>query len=158
KVLLEDFGRSIATLGCSLATFDHPAIHRDFYWDLANARGIVDQYRPLVRDASLGAAIDTLIDRCDRHVRLDTLPRRAIHADLNDYNVLVYGSLRNADAMRVSGIVDFGDMVYSYGVGDLAIAAAYMLLDSIDPLATLAALVRGHTSVSRLAENELQAL
>ena len=158
RALLEDFGRSIATLGRSLATFDHPAIHRDFYWDLANARSIVDEYRALISDATLGAAIDTLVDRFDRHVRLDQLPRRAVHADLNDYNVLVGGSLRHPDAMRVSGIVDFGDMVHSYGVGDLAIAAAYMLLDSIDPLATLAALVRGHTSVSRLSEDELQAL
>jgi 4-aminobutyrate aminotransferase-like enzyme/Ser/Thr protein kinase RdoA (MazF antagonist) len=158
KALLEDFGRSIATLGASLSTFDHPAIHRDFYWDLANARGIVDRYRPLVTDVTLGEAIDQLTARFDRHVRLDQLPRRAVHGDLNDYNVLVDGSLRTADAMRVSGIVDFGDMVYSYAVGDLAIATAYMLLDSIDPLATLAALVRGYASVSPLAEDELQAL
>jgi 4-aminobutyrate aminotransferase-like enzyme/Ser/Thr protein kinase RdoA (MazF antagonist) len=158
KALLEDFGRAIATLGASLTTFDHPAAHRDFYWDLANARRVVDQHRPLVSDASLGAAIDKLVDRFDQHVRLEQLPRRVIHGDLNDYNILVDGSLRNADAIRVSGIVDFGDMVYSYAVGDLAIATAYTLLDSIDPLATLAALVRGHRSVSPLAEDELNAL
>ena len=158
KSLLEDFGRSIATLGCSLATFDHPAIHRDFYWDLANARRIVDQYRSLVADRELARAIDTLTHRFDRHVRLAELPRRAIHGDLNDYNVLVDGSSRTPDAMRISGIVDFGDMVYSYGVGDLAIAAAYMMLDALDPLSTLSALVRGHTRVSRLEENEIEAL
>ena len=38
RALLEDFGRTIASLGCALADFDHPAIHRDFHWDLANAR------------------------------------------------------------------------------------------------------------------------
>ena len=31
--------------------------------------------------------------------------------------------------MTVSGLIDFGDMVYSYTVGDLAIALAYVVLD-----------------------------
>src|SRR5688500_12152750 len=89
--LLEDFGRAIASLGSALDEFDHPALHRDFYWDLANARRVIDEYRALVTDVALGQAINTLVDRFDRHVRpvLDRLPRRTIHGDLNDYNVLV---------------------------------------------------------------------
>ena len=51
---------------------------------------------------------------------------RAIHDDLNDYNVLVAGSVASADGARVTGIVDFGDMVHSYRVADLAIAGAYI--------------------------------
>ena len=59
--LLEDFGRSIGALDQALADFDTPAIHRDFYWDLANGRAIVARYRGLVADAELGRAIDALI-------------------------------------------------------------------------------------------------
>src|SRR5262249_951774 len=93
RALLEDFGRTIASLGCALADFDHPAIHRDFHWDLANARGVVDEYRPVVSDPQLGRAIDTIVKRFDVHVRprLSGLPRSALHNDLNDYNVLVTG-------------------------------------------------------------------
>src|SRR5215218_8816898 len=126
SVLLEDFGLAIGTLGRALETFDHPAIHRDFYWDLANARPVVGEYRGLVTDAVLGEAIDTVVDRFDRHVRpvLDALPRRAIHGDLNDYNVLVDGDAASRDGLRISGIVDFGDMVFGYAIADLAIAVA----------------------------------
>src|SRR5512132_1831558 len=38
--LLEDFGRAIASLGCALDDFDHPALHRDFHWDLANGQRV----------------------------------------------------------------------------------------------------------------------
>ena len=69
-------------------------------------------------DPELGRAIDTIVQRFDAHVRpiLAGLPRRAIHNDLNDYNVLVTGSLATAEGARITGIVDFGDMVHSYGV------------------------------------------
>jgi len=158
--LLESFGRAIASLGSALADFDHPAIHRDFYWDLANASRVVREHRALVTDATLGRAIDTIVDRFERHVTplLESLPRRAVHGDLNDYNVLVDGDRASSDGPTVSGIVDFGDMVHSYAVADLAIALAYMMLDADDPLATLAQMVRGHSAVAPLGENELRAL
>jgi 4-aminobutyrate aminotransferase-like enzyme/Ser/Thr protein kinase RdoA (MazF antagonist) len=158
--LLEDFGRTIASLGCALADFDHPAIHRDLHWDLANARRVIDEYRPLVSDPELGKAIDTIVERFDVHVRplLAELPRRAVHNDLNDYNVLVAGSLASAEGVHVSGIVDFGDMVHSYAVADLAIASAYVMLGANDPLDAIASVLRGYTSVATLREDELQAL
>ena len=158
--LLEQFGRTIASLGVALADFDHPAIHRDFYWDLANARRAIDEHRSLVSDAQLGAAIDTIVDQFDRLVRpvLPSLPRRAIHGDLNDHNVLVAGEPTKAPGIEVAGIVDFGDMVFSYAAGDLAVAAAYMMLDADDPLEVYAALVRGHAAAAPLQDNELQAL
>ena len=160
RALLEDFGRTIASLDCALADFDHPAIHRDFHWDLANAGGVIDEYRPLVTDPELCRAIDTIVERFGAHVRpvLAGLPRRAIHNDLNDYNVLVAGSLAGAEGARVSGIVDFGDIVYSFGIADLAIAGAYMMLGADDPLAALANLTRGYAGVSVPQHDELQAL
>ena len=158
--LLEDFGRTIASLACALADFDHPAIHRDFHWDLASARRVIDEYRPLVSDPELGKAIDMIVERFDAHVRplLDTLPRRAVHNDLNDYNVLVTGGPADTGGVRVSGIVDFGDMVHSYAVADLAIASAYMMLGADDPLNAIASVVRGYVNVAALRDDELQAL
>jgi len=157
---LEDFGRAIASIGRALEDFDHPAIHREFYWDLAHARTVVDEHRSLIVDAELGSAITTIVDRFDCHVRplLKQLPRRPIHSDLNDHNVLVSGDVTSASGVRVSGIVDFGDMVHGYAVADLAIAAAYMLLDADDPLVRLAHLVRAHAEVVPLGELELGTL
>jgi 4-aminobutyrate aminotransferase-like enzyme/murein DD-endopeptidase MepM/ murein hydrolase activator NlpD len=121
---------------------------------------VIADYRPLITDATLGTAIDAIVQRFETHVRplLPALPRRAIHNDLNDYNVLVAGTLAGSDSVRVSGVVDFGDMVHSYAIGDLAIAAAYMMLDAADPLAATAALVRGHVRIAPLGDDELSAL
>jgi 4-aminobutyrate aminotransferase-like enzyme len=49
-------------------------------------------------------------------------------------------------------------MVHGYAVGDLAIAAAYVMLDAPDPLAAAARLVHGHSTVLPLGEGELGAL
>ena len=133
--LLENFGRAIASLGGALDGFDHPALHRDFYWDLANAPRVIDEYRALVEDVALGQAIDTLAEQFDRHVRpvLDRLPRRAIHGDLNDYNVLVErtsaGGDRSRDGAVISGIVDFGDMSFSALITDIASALDSLVSD-----------------------------
>ncbi len=160
--LLDDLGRSIGALGSGLVGFDHPAIHRDFYWDLANGRRVVEEYRSLIDDDDgLGTTIDTLMDRFDRDVapRLPSLRRAAIHNDLNDHNILVGGGDDLwSRYQRVTGIVDFGDMVHSYVVADLAIAAAYIVLDAPDPLGTVATLVRGYCTGNALDEMELGAL
>ena len=59
------------------------------------------------------------------------LRRAAVHNDPNDYNVLV----RSASGSSRSGILDFGDIVHSYAIADLAIAVAYAVLGKPDPLA-----------------------
>jgi len=159
----EDVGRQTGALGHALSDFDHPAIHRDFYWDLANARGVVDRYRSLVSDVTLRGALDRLTATFDRRTAplLSDLPRAAIHGDLNDHNVLA-GSIEPDELetrdQRVTGIVDFGDMVYSYRVGDLAIAIAYAILGNDDPLAVAAHVVRGYRAHLVLSDVELSVL
>lgn len=159
--LFEDLGRKVGALDRGLADFNHRAIHRDFYWDLSNGRAIVDQHRPLIRDAELGAAIDRLMHEFDRVTAplVARLPRAAVHGDLNDYNVLVGGGddVETRD-QTVTGIVDFGDMVYSHRVADLAIAIAYAILASADPLTIASHVVRGYREQVTLDDGELAGL
>jgi 4-aminobutyrate aminotransferase-like enzyme/Ser/Thr protein kinase RdoA (MazF antagonist) len=159
--LLEDLGRSVGALTQALSDFDTPAIHRDFYWDLANGRAIVSRYRELITDCDLGRTVDRLISAFDRHTAplLASLPRAAIHGDPNDYNVLVGGDgdVESRD-QRVTGLVDFGDMTYSFRIGDLAIAIAYVVLGESDPLAVAASMVRGYCERMTPTDDELGAL
>lgn len=161
RALYEDLGRQVALLDQALATFDHPAIHRDFYWDLANAPSIVENRCHLVTDEPLVRAITALASEFDKRVAplLRSLPRAAIHGDLNDNNILVGGE-DDAESrdQRVTGIVDFGDMVHSYRVGDLAIAVAYAMLGSDDPLAIVGHVVRGFAEHVALTDDELTAV
>jgi 4-aminobutyrate aminotransferase-like enzyme/Ser/Thr protein kinase RdoA (MazF antagonist) len=160
--LLADLGHRIGELTLALARFDHPAIHRDFHWDLARGRAVIDQHRALVTDHTLGALIDALTARFDDHVLplLPSLRTSALHNDLNDHNVLVGGGTDDfySRHQRITGIVDFGDMVHGYTVGDLAIAAAYVCISADDPLRAVAAVVRGYHAVFPLKDAEISAL
>ncbi len=128
--LLHDLGRKLGQLGRALADFEHPAVHRDFHWDLANGNRIIDEYGGLVPDPDL-------IRKCRFEGSTD-LRRSVIHGDANDYNVLV-------EADRVTGLIDFGDMVYSWTIGDLAIALAYVVLGKDDPRAAAGYVINGYT-------------
>jgi Ser/Thr protein kinase RdoA (MazF antagonist) len=151
--LLEDVGRRVGELDRALATFDHPAIHRDFYWDLARAAAIVDDGLALVADPDLRRAIAATRERFARETAPlgPSLRTGAIHNDANEHNVLVCDG-------RVSGIIDFGDMVHGWTVGDLAIATAYAVLDQRDLRAAVAALARGYEAEYPLLDVEREAL
>src|SRR5260221_3669619 len=138
--LLHDLGTVAAAMARELREFDDAALHRAFYWDLAHSRWVVDDQRELIDDREVGTAVAALIRGFDLHSapHLRDLRRSAIHNDLSDYNVLVGGGAGGGVAggdvesrnQRVVGVVDFGDMVYSYTVGDLAIVIAYAILDA----------------------------
>jgi Ser/Thr protein kinase RdoA (MazF antagonist) len=146
--LLRDFGRKLGELDRALTGFDHPALHRDFHWDLSNGNRGIDKYAELISDTTLRE----LVLKC-RFEPYPDLRRSVIHGDANDYNVVI-----DPDRMTVAGLLDFGDMVYSYTVGNLAVAIAYVVLDKPDPGATAAEVINGYTSEFALLENELEAL
>jgi len=154
--LFEELGLKLGRLDEALASFDHPAIHRTFHWDLSRGFEVVQASAPLVGDPALRG----LVVRTAGHVRardgrrLARLRRTAVHGDANDFNVLV----EDAGAARVSGLIDFGDMVHSYTVADPAIAIAYAVLDRADPLGTAAAIVRGYHAAYPLTEDDVAVL
>ena len=146
--LLRDLGRKLGQLDRALVDFDHPAVHRDFHWDLANGNRILSEFSGLIEDAR----VRELVSQYRVDIKRD-LRRSAIHGDANDYNVLV-----DPERMTVAGLIDFGDMVYSYTVGNLAVAIAYVVLDKSDPLEAAREVVEGYTSEFALTEDELDSL
>jgi len=146
--LLHDLGRKLGQLTRALADFDHPAVHRDFHWDLANGNRILNEFGGLVEDPGLRESVGKC--RFDSKINLR---RSVIYGDANDYNVLV-----DPESATVSGLIDFGDMVYSYTVGDLAVAIAYVVLDKPDPRAAAGEVVDGYTSEFPLLDTEREAL
>src|SRR5678810_855136 len=79
--LLEDLGRSVGRMDRALASFDHPAIHREFYWDLANAPALIARFLPRVADAQMRDAVESIL-RLHRDAIAPLLPafrRSVIH-------------------------------------------------------------------------------
>ena len=151
--LLFDFGRSLGKLRRGLSDFDHDAFHRHFHWDLANGLRVINDYDVLLPDGTLRDQLDRFASEFERAFseRLDQLPRSIIHGDANDYNVIV-------DNEGIVGLIDFGDMVYSYTVGELSVALAYVVLEKADPLACAGKMIAGYLSETSLNENELELL
>lgn len=151
--LLASLGRAVGRLDAALADFDHPAVHRDFHWDLANAASVIGGHLTLIHDDGDRGLVERVSATALRHIepRRGAFRRSAIHNDANDWNVLVSNS-------EVVAIIDFGDIVHSWTVADPAVAIAYAMLDAADPLAAAAAIVRGYHAEHALRDEELAAV
>jgi len=151
--LLFDFGKKLGRLTRALEDFDHPAFHRNFHWDLAHGLKVIAEYETLVTQKDLKAEIVQCTSRIKQTLvaRLADLPCSVIHGDTNDYNVIVEND-------KVVGLIDFGDMIHSYSVGELAVAIAYIVLDKSDPLTWAGEVVAGYVSERSLNENEIEVL
>jgi 4-aminobutyrate aminotransferase-like enzyme/Ser/Thr protein kinase RdoA (MazF antagonist) len=153
RKLLASLGRALAQMDAALVEFSHPAAHRDFYWDLPNAsmarefiRLLPDDRQPLVkRFFAEWEKIDWR--RCRFSV---------IHNDANDYNILVRG--REPDERRVTAILDYGDVVHSATVCNLAVALAYVMLDKPDAIGAAAQVVAAYHETYPLTESEIDVL
>jgi Ser/Thr protein kinase RdoA (MazF antagonist) len=148
----------VASLGARLARamqgFSDPAADHVLQWDIKRAASL----RPLlphVTDPSLRALATAALDRFDDYVAplLSGLRWQVIHGDLNPHNILA----DPANPDHVTGILDFGDMVHTPMICDLAIAAAYCL-DPTDPAGSLAAFAAAWASEYSLTATEIALL
>lgn len=154
--LLRDLGTQMGRIDAALADFSHPAMHRTLVWDLKHAATL----RPLLvhlKDPVQHAMVEGLLDRFETHLYplFSHLRTSVIHNDANDYNVLVG---RKGGAHRITGIIDFGDLLHTYTVCEVAIAATYAMLGKSDPLAAGAQVVAGYHDAYPLTEKELETL
>jgi 4-aminobutyrate aminotransferase-like enzyme/Ser/Thr protein kinase RdoA (MazF antagonist) len=151
--LLTELGRTLARLDQSLAAFDHPGAHRQIPWDLSRVLEL-ERFAGQVPDPRRRGLVERLLDRYRRRVvpRLGDLGRSVIYNDANDRNLLV-SSLDPAGA-RLCGLIDFGDMVHTITVAELAIACAYLMLEKDDPMAAASELVAGYDAIRPLGEPE----
>jgi 4-aminobutyrate aminotransferase-like enzyme/Ser/Thr protein kinase RdoA (MazF antagonist) len=159
--LLQSLGHCVGQVDRALCDFDHPAFHRYFHWDLAHGWSVIQTHQALLAGTDLGNLVEQVASSSERRVRplLPKLRRSIIHNDANDYNVLVgAGTDLDSRHQQVTGLIDFGDMVYSYTVGDLAIATAYAILDQPDPLQAAAHVVQGYHEAFPLREEEMAVL
>ena len=85
---------------------------------------------------------------------LPHLRTQVIHNDLNAHNVVV----DPADPARVTGVLDFGDMIRSPLVCDIAVAASYQVAQADGPLGGAADYLAGYHAVSPLAAEEIELL
>lgn len=150
--VLESLGVLLATMDLYLSDFSHPAAYRFTAWDLAqvlNCRSDL-QY---IKDHEKRTMVDYFLLQYEMEVvpLRHQLRKAVIHNDANDYNVLIKEG-------KVSGIIDFGDMVESELINNVAIACTYAMFKSNRPLERAVTLVKSYHQVYPLTEMELAVL
>lgn len=148
-------GELLASLGAALKDFDHPGSNPPSLWDMKRASGLRDLLIH-IDEAGLRQLITQTLDQFETSSKpvLNSLRTQVIHNDMNRGNVLV----DKTDSTRISGIIDFGDMVKSPLIIDLAVAASYQLQEGDDPLAGVLPLIAGYHRVTPLQQAELNIL
>lgn len=143
---MEALGATLGRLTSALSSFDHPAAHRDFVWDAARLPLVAD-LRPAYPCAEIDAAF-ALFEA--NSALIAGLPQQVIHNDFHPGNVLV----DEEDA--VTGVLDFGDVVHTARVVDLAVALSYLRTPL--GIADTTPFVEGFESAVRLTPEEHEAL
>jgi 4-aminobutyrate aminotransferase-like enzyme/Ser/Thr protein kinase RdoA (MazF antagonist) len=155
--LLEELGAALARLDGALAGFSHPSARRELKWDLARAGWIRDRLG-LLGDARHRALVEKVLARYDAEAApvLPRLRRSVVYGDANEHNVLV--RIEPGQAPRLAGLIDFGDMLETLTVAEVAVAAAYAAFGAPDPLEAVRPLLAGYHRHFPLAEEELAVL
>jgi 4-aminobutyrate aminotransferase-like enzyme/Ser/Thr protein kinase RdoA (MazF antagonist) len=147
-------GRLLGYMDKSLELFEHPVFKRYFRWDLRNALDA----RPLLEYISSQRKrniISHFLNQYESYVvpLLPDLKKGIIHNDANDFNVIV-----DTEHDQVTGIIDFGDMIYTEIINELGVALAYIMMHKDDPLVPAISVVASYNKIFPLHEKELKVL
>lgn len=150
--LYSNLGKFLGEMDKALADFSHPAMHRHYVWDISNA---MDANRKLHciknHERKRIAAYFLLQFEIEVLPHISFLRHAYVHHDVNDTNVLVMDN-------KISGLIDFGDMVYTALINNVAVACTYAIMNVDDPLHAATLVVRGYHSVYPLTAQELNLL
>jgi 4-aminobutyrate aminotransferase-like enzyme/Ser/Thr protein kinase RdoA (MazF antagonist) len=151
--LLRQLGETLARLDQTLLAFDHPGAHRDTPWNLVHTLRLA-RLAEHIGDPARRDLVTGLLERFRRQIapRLERLPHSVIYNDANPHNILVNDL--EPSAARLCGLIDFGDMVYTVTISELAIACAYVMLDRDDGLAAAVPVVAGYDARRPLSDAE----
>jgi 4-aminobutyrate aminotransferase-like enzyme/Ser/Thr protein kinase RdoA (MazF antagonist) len=142
----------------ALATFAGPVPPRELQWDLRNAHEVVSRLAKFVsvpggaeaaRDAARAAA-EALAPF------MAYLPVQAVHGDPTADNVIA--TVDDDGRRRPVGVIDFGDLMLSWGIAELAVTCSSLLPYAGGDLSVLLPAIRAFDRVRPITDDELTAL
>ncbi len=138
---LRELGRFAGQVNLALSGYFHPAAGREIVWDARHAPRLKPQLA-LIADKADRALAEHVVDRFagDCLPRLGSLRAQVIHNDMNFHNLLVDPQ----HPERITGLIDFGDMLHGPLRLELANAGADAVMERDDPIEAAAELLAGY--------------
>jgi hypothetical protein len=156
--LLFQEGVAVGLMSRCLESFDHTGLRRLQFWDGKHFAANVRPFQQGIDDPAIASLVAQVFDQFERIVlpSASDFPCSVIMGDANDANIIV-----SEDKTSISGLIDFGDAVYSWSVLELANAMAYGLTTAVglsQPALSLANIFAGYCSVKLVSSLELRHL
>ncbi|MEM6414253.1 MAG: phosphotransferase [Pseudomonadota bacterium] len=155
RMPLSDIGACLGQLDRALSDFEHPHMHFSMLWDSANVDGLSDllKHVPPTEDClSLETALKQFSD--ETKPKLSRLRHQIIHNDANLSNLLVDQDKPD----QLTGIFDFGDMIFAPTINELGVVASYHVREDASPAQTIGALAAGYHQAFPLTAEEVSLL
>ena len=147
----KQLGAFMARLDIALRGYFHPAAEQDHPWNIATC----ERLRPLTQyiDAGRGT-VEHVLDHMSKDVlpQLRHLRHQVVHQDAHTANVLVDPD----EPEKITGLIDFGDMLYGTLVAEIAVACDSIPFDATDLVSPACDIVAGFDSVLALEEQEVE--
>lgn len=117
-----NFGLYVGHLTSILKKFDHDGFHRNHLWALEKCPEVL-KFVDIFDQEKQRQTIITILNKFQFDVLLnaDRLEKSVIHGDLNMNNMIIKDN-------KILGVIDVGDVVYSFTIFDFAIALCYLIL------------------------------
>jgi 4-aminobutyrate aminotransferase-like enzyme len=150
---IEHLGVVVARIGHALRGFFHPAAGRTILWDQQRLP-LLFRHADLIEDGPRRALLNAVIRRLGERVlpALPAMRSQLIHNDVTLDNLLLDAEL------RVSGIIDFGDMAHTALVLDVPATLQSLVRGRDDIFEVSEAFLAGYASVTPLEPLEAQLL
>ena len=144
-------GSFIGDLTSILQSFSGKYYDREFPWDISNIDFLHDNHS-LFSDQNREKIIMHFMNEYEKNVdpNKQFLRNSIIHNDCNDHNIIV-GNHREQ-----LGVIDFGDIVYSYTVIEPAVCIAYAVLGKENPFEIVCDILKGYCESNQLSDMELK--
>lgn len=153
--LLFQLGTAIAQISKSFQGFDHPDAHRFYRWNPTEAAWI-RPHLTVFESVEKQSLVSYWLNFFEAYLpKIKECPKAVNYLDANDYNIIV-----STDPFfpTLQGFIDFGDLLYTEQVNDLAIAITYAIMDFPDPVEAATQIIKGYQKVLPLEEREVEVL
>lgn len=152
---LQVIGKFVGQVTAAMEAFHNLAAEaRSHTWDLARVLDVAELTKHF-EAAERREVVDGVLAKFKSVVlpRADKLRKAVIHGDINEQNLLL-----DPEGPEVTGLLDFGDILCSWQINEIAINMAYGMLKKEQPIVAASHLLAGYATERTVSEVEWEVL